>query len=213
MQNLILRRSTGTKFLEPVYIFYVQNPEILQILAEMSDDQDCPRNFDYSVTVLTNSSMSFYTRHVYERPNKRSDELNLDEEMVLHYPEQYGDGVPWAEEGKLAASYRPFHSLLIMVHWINVNGEEEKFGEKEMEWFEKIREALGSPLLDAIELNAAEESPVETRTNFVKTLHGDPNAPYPDVRYTTPTPISEMLRYYIWDDVREFPQSFHKRVS
>jgi hypothetical protein len=82
-----------------------------------------------------------------------------------------------------------------------------------MEWFEKIREALGSPLLDAIEVNAAEEFPDETRLNFVKTLLGVPNAPpYPDVRYTTPTPISEMVRYYIWDDVREFPQPFQKRV-
>ena len=48
----------------------------LQILAEMSDDENLPRNFDYSVTVFTNSSMAFYTKHAYERSNKTNEELN-----------------------------------------------------------------------------------------------------------------------------------------
>jgi hypothetical protein len=184
----------------------------LQILAEMSDDDNLPRNFDYSVTVFTNSSMAFYTKHAYEHSNKTHEALNLDEKMILDYPEQYGDGVPWAEEGKLATTGRPVHLMLILFHWINIKGDEEKFGEKEIERFEKVRKAMGSPILDAIEVNASEEFPNETRTNFIRTLLGDPNAHYPDVRYTNPTPISEMMRYYMWDDVREFAQPYHKRV-
>ena len=182
----------------------------LQLSAEIVADQDLPRNFDFAVSVGTSTAMSFYSNHAVGRPNKENKELHLDEQMILHYPEQYADGVPWAEEGKLALSRRPFHSIGITAHWINVNGKDTKFGEKETEWFERIREAMGPPLIDAVELHASEESPEEVQGNFIKFLLGDPNATYPKVLYTTPTPISEIMRYYVWDDVREYPQPFCK---
>ena len=67
---------------------------------------------------------------------------------------QYGDGVPWTERGegpfanllpKWMKKLVPFKiikskaAIMLYAAWANVNGPSEKFGEKEAEWFQKLR--------------------------------------------------------------------------
>ena len=203
-----------------VYTRYTKDKleKCLQVMAEMSDNKDLERNFDYFITILTDASNSFYTRKAFKcrkrgKLQPKCGILSVDEQMMLNYPEQYGDGTPWAEEGKLFIPERRFPMLVIYFQWANVNGTEEQFGEKEIRLFEKVRGAMGPLILDAVELNAFEENPEEERINFVKNLLQAPDArPFKQIKYTIPTPISEMTRYWVYEDVREFVQPFEKRA-
>ena len=209
-----------------------------KIAAEMSDNDDLPRNFDYTVTILTDSSMSFYTKHAFKH-HPPNDKSSLDEKMMLYYPEQYGDGIPWAEEGKLfwagilkhflilsiLANFhyiihysfleRKFPFLVVYFQWANVYGNEEKFGDDEAAWFEKVREAMGGEeqILDAPEINTEEADPHAVLFNLMKCFLKDPDAqPYTRAHYTVPTPLSECMRYWAFEDVREFVQPYEKRT-
>ena len=64
---------------------------------------------------------------------------------------------------------------------------------------------------DAVELNTEEEDPQKERTKFYRKLLGI-DSEYNAVNYMSPTPMSEITRYYMWDDVREYPQPYHRRV-
>ena len=36
-----------------------------------------------------------------------------------------------------------YPNILIYLKWANVNGSDEKFGQEEIKWFKKVREAMG----------------------------------------------------------------------
>ena len=106
-------------------------------MAEMSDDQDFPRNFDFAVKAASAEANTWY----FSKGDKHSnDNLTVDQKMLLQYPEQYSDGVPGPpENGKMVISAYP-STIAVFFQWTNVYGPKEEFGEKEIEWFEKIRD-------------------------------------------------------------------------
>ena len=74
---------------------------LMQIMTEMSDDDDLARHFAFSVTLQTDASNTFYAKVAFQNEPVDPNNLTLDEKMMLLYGENYGDGVPWAEEGRL----------------------------------------------------------------------------------------------------------------
>ena len=73
----------------------------------MSDDKELPRNFDCCITIMTDWNNHPDGHGYLARDAKAKQEgispdtvLSLDEEMLLYYPEQYSDGIPWAESGQ-----------------------------------------------------------------------------------------------------------------
>ena len=189
----------------------------VQVMAEMSDNQELPGNFDYCITVMTDAKNSFYFKQYMQNEN----ELTLDEKMLLHYPEQYADGIPWAEESKLAIPQRLAPVILIYFQWANINGEDECFGEQERMWFEKIRIAMEPLVFDAPKNQSNGRPKLEEMKLFIQafaaSLQGDMEikAKYDQLdllRYSDPTAMSELSRYWVYDDVREYCQPFEKRV-
>ena len=74
--------------------------KVQQLMAEMSDDTNFPRNFNYFITVINSRSHIFYTQNIFENIIPINGDLNLDDKMQYMFPEQYADGVPWAEQGE-----------------------------------------------------------------------------------------------------------------
>ena len=74
--------------------------KVQQLMAEMSDDINFPRNFNFIITVANSRSHTFYTPNIFKNLIQIKGDLNLDDKMQLMYPEQYADGVPWAEQGE-----------------------------------------------------------------------------------------------------------------
>ena len=66
-----------------------KHQKLEQLLAEAADDPDFPRNFDCTITVMTDRSLSFETKDSFE---KRGETLNLDEYMMFQHPEQVSVG-------------------------------------------------------------------------------------------------------------------------
>ena len=197
-----------------------KHEKCLQLFAELSDQVDLPRNFDYCLTTV----MQY---HVHGKGEERT----LDEKMAARFPDQYGDGLTCIERALDSNPNRKLPLILILFQWTNVNGSEEQFGEEEIAWFEKIREGVGPDFCDAIEINAFEESEIysldtkvrhpndtltpphsKQRGMFRKSLATGVPPEYKTLEYTKPTPISEMMRYQMWDYVREFPQPVQKRT-
>ena len=103
--------------------------------------------------------------------------------------------------------------LKIDFNWINVNGFQETFGENEMEWFEKIREACGgeSEIVDYPNHEALKQDRQGSLLNLFLRLAGFPVAPVPLINYMTPIPMSEQTSLYVYNDVREYNQPYIKR--
>jgi hypothetical protein len=193
-----------------------------QVMAEMSDDPDCPRNFDYTLTVMTDYANSFY----FKRAFKHEQNLTRDEEMLLYYPEQYADGIDWAESGLLAIPTRPIPVILIWFQWSNVHGNEGSFGCEEKKWFDKVRHAMGPLVLDSPKNQPNGSPKMEDMILFAKALMPLPEshpAFDPDarknyelhvntLRYTDPMEMSQLTRYWVYEDVREYVQPYEKRV-
>ena len=51
--------------------------------------------------------------------------------MLFDHPEQYGDGVSYAEEGHTAMPGLPHSVILIYLQWANVKGKAESFGDEQ----------------------------------------------------------------------------------
>ena len=192
----------------------------VQIMAEMSDDHEFPRNFDYYISVATDIANSFY----FKRSVTSRETLTRDQEMLLHYPEHYSDGVPWAEEGKLKFTVLPIPVIFVYFQWSNVDGGEGCFGEKETKWFETIRSAIEPVVLD-VPKNQANGSPkLHDMHLFLKALlpeshpHGsaDSQNQYEHhvdrLRYTDPLPMSQLTRYWTMEDAREYVMPYEKRA-
>ena len=192
----------------------------LQIMAEMSDDQDFPRNFDYCITLMTDIANSFYFKRSFE--GKRN--LTLDQEMLLYHPEQYADGVDWADKGKLAIPVRMVPMILIYFQWANVDGLTQLFGKEESKWFEKIREAMEPMVLDAPKNQVNGSPKMEDAILFARACLPDSHPGFdPNAKviyenavgilcYTEPTTMSQLNRYWVYEDVREYTLPYEKRV-
>ena len=175
-----------------------------QILAEMSDNSEFPRDFDYGIIVLTDITNSFYFHNAFKH---EKENLGIDAKMMLEYPEQYGDGVPQAEDAKLDREFQNIPLIIIYCQWANVGGIQEKFGEEEVGFFEKLREQCGTLVDGPLDLESK-----EVKLNFVKTLIGDPSAEeYEKLLYTTPRRMSEIAQHWTMQDVREYIYPFEKR--
>jgi hypothetical protein len=189
-----------------------------QILAEMSDDPDLPRNFDYCITVVTDITNAFY----FKRAFQKRENLSRDEEMLLYYPEQYADGIDWAEAGKLSIPIRSIPVLLIYLQWSNVS--DESFGWEQRKWFEKVRHAMEPLVLDSPKNQANGSPKMDDLLLLAKALLPEDHPGYdPDavknyeyhvdtLKYTDPLTLSQCSRYWLYEDVREYVQPYEKRV-
>ncbi|KAF3905649.1 hypothetical protein ABW21_db0205251 [Orbilia brochopaga] len=107
----------GARGLKSLYWY---NPKtlnrLLDILAEMADSDDFPRNYDFCVSVLSSSNklLDWFT------------EGGLDEKMREEHPEIYGDdGLPlWPR------------AIIVYAQWVPFNKEDTP----DMSWFDRIGE-------------------------------------------------------------------------
>ncbi|KAF3904002.1 hypothetical protein AA313_de0203333 [Arthrobotrys entomopaga] len=107
----------GSRGLKSLYFYSPKTLErLLDILVEMSDNNEFPRNYDYCVSVLSSSNklLDWFT------------EGGLDEKMREEHPEIYGqDGNPfWPRVIVVYAQWVPFSSTDV----------------PDMKWFDRIRE-------------------------------------------------------------------------
>jgi hypothetical protein len=106
----------GSRGLKSLYWY---NPKtlkrLLDILVEMSEDENFPRNYDYCVSVLSSSNKLLDYFH----------EIDLDIKMREHHPEIYGkDGDP----------YWP-RMIIVYAQWVPFSPTDVC----DMGWFERIR--------------------------------------------------------------------------
>ena len=97
---------------------------------------------------------------------------------------------------------------------MNVNGLQETFGENEIQWFEKIREACGgeSEIADYPNHEALKQDKKEALLNFLLRSAGFPFPPtVPLINYMTPIPMSEQMSLYLYNDVREYNLPYFKK--
>ena len=90
--------------------------------------------------------------------------------MLLYHPEQYTDGVPWAEEGQLAIPKIIVPMIAIYLSWTNVEGDKECFGSEERKWFEKVRHAMEPLVLDSPKNQPNGSPKMEDMILFAKAL-------------------------------------------
>lgn len=108
----------GSKGLKALYFY---NPEtlkrLLDIIAEMSDDEDFPRNYDLSLTVLSAAN---------QLRDWFPGDGGLDEKMKEHHPDIFGrDSLPFWPA-----------MILVGAQWVPFSKEDVC----DMGWFERIRE-------------------------------------------------------------------------
>ena len=103
-------------------------------------------------------------------------------------------------------------NLRIDFNWVNVNGLQESFGENEMQWFEKIREACGgeSEIIDFPNHEALKQDPQGALLNFFLRLAKIPVPPVPLINYMTPIPMSEQMPLSVYKDIREYNLPYFK---
>ncbi|KAF3938368.1 hypothetical protein ABW19_dt0206184 [Dactylella cylindrospora] len=111
------RDYIGSRGLKSLYWYNPATLErLLDILVEMSDDEEFPRNYDYCVSVLSSSNklLDWFT------------EGGLDEKMREEHPEIYGDDdIPlWPRVIVVYAQWVPFSPSDV----------------PNMRWFDRIRE-------------------------------------------------------------------------
>jgi len=183
---------------------------ILNVVAEMNDDEDLPRDYDICITMMTDAVSSFPLRGLFSwKPKKYK---NIDERIMYEFPEQYADGVEWAEKGKMSIPIIPVPCILIYLQWANVNGSSEKFGDEQKVWFDKVREAAKPSIVDDA-FGTCFDGVLSPMRNFFKSVMGDS-----DVRnwlYVCEdkhTPMSKLCRYWSYEDIREFCKPYEKRT-
>lgn len=107
-----------------------------------------------------------------------------------------------------------YPNILIYLKWANVNGSDENFGQEEIKWFKKVREAMGGEgqITDFPTLEILKHDFKGTMVEYFKAALSFPDAkPYPKVDYLEPTPMSQQIRLFMYDPVREFNQPYIKR--
>ena len=132
--------------------------------------------------------------------------------MLFDHPEQYGDGVSYAEEGHTAMPGLPHSVILIYLQWANVKGKAENFGDEQKKWFKRIREAASPGNLDWI-FDELAEGIVSPIFKDIKKLLGDGEVlNFLHVNEDVHTPLSKLTRYWCYEDVREYVKPYEKRV-
>jgi len=190
------------------------------IHSEMSGDPELPKNFQFMITIMGRKIPTFSGAEFFDLSIEEGKELNEDEKMMHMHGEQYGDGVPWAEEGKGSVFFMmdgeipvnmtksaPFSPILVYVKWDNVNGSAEKFTEDDAKWFVRIREAS----IEKEVVDYPRWPTPEALTNFVKRMDGE-EVEYEIIDFRVPLPSSFQQRQFTYDEVREFNQSAYKRT-
>jgi FAD binding domain-containing protein len=174
--------------------------KIITILTQMSDNDNFPRDFDMSITVLGDAKNSWYFSHGLDKKLKYKENLTTDEEMLLNHAKKYGDGIDSAEKGILTI---PIHSAImtIWLQWANTKGSKQIFGEKENAFFQDVKNAVFPNYLDYI---------VRAEVKLSQLFnHKTQNFRYLD--YEEHTPMSMMSAYWMFDDVREYVMPYEKR--
>ncbi|KAL7624926.1 hypothetical protein AAE478_004140 [Parahypoxylon ruwenzoriense] len=113
--------STGMK---AIYLYDKKTlKRLVDILTEMSDDENCPRNYDFCISILS-SAFPFLDLGP-----------GLDKWMAREHPESYG------------TNGAPFWPRIIVVYaqWVPLNGGDVC----DMSWFERIKEGSGFTVNDS----------------------------------------------------------------
>lgn len=97
---------------------------LLNILAEMSADDDLPRNYDYCVSMLSSKSKFF---DYFDQPEKEE----LDKYMKKYHPDLFGDD-------EIPLGYWP-PIIIVYAQWIKINKDDTP----DMNWFYRIKNAGG----------------------------------------------------------------------
>ena len=182
--------------------------KVLKVIAEMNEDKNLPRDFDICCSVLSEIQQSHIGR---SRLNSKPGFKNFDEKMLIEHPKQYGVGVKWAEKGKMSAPDTPWPIIVIFLQWSNVEGIKHTFGEQEKNWFSRIREAFSPNKLD-------DRIRLMSDTIFAPAAHALKNwmheADVQNWMYVNEhkhTPLSQLMRYWCWEDIREYVKPYEKR--
>jgi len=178
-------KSRGMKLIAPYSSTKLQN--CLQIMAEMSDNDDFPRDFDYRVTVLTDVKNFWY---------KKSLLKGLDDEkpvVVDDEPEPV-----------------PMPVIVVYVQWANVEGVSQEFGKHESGYFRTIRRALGRDFIDAYLCDENELS--HMNHDIARLVNKNLRTDEKVLDFSTPTPMSELTKYWIYDDIREYVMPHENRT-
>jgi len=184
--------------------------KVLKIIAEINDDLDFPRDFDVCCTVLSDSMEGHSFRSFFNlKPPKY---MNLDEKMLHEHPEQYGDGIDYAEKGKMALPGIPLPLIVIYFQWANVQGEKETFGKDQKHWFKRFREAT-FPNVMGVGFETLCDSFFTPAAKVLKNLIMDKEVMnWLYLSEDEHTPMSELMRYWCWEDIREYVKPYEKRL-
>ena len=172
----------------------------------MNEDKNLARDFDICCSVLSDVD---YSHILSSRCN--SNFKNFDEKMLVEHPKQYGDGIEWAEKGKMSMPGIPLPGIMIYLQWSNVEGIKQTFGEQEKFWFNRIREAFTPNIMDAC-IGLMCDGLFAPAARALKNLMlGADVQNWVYVNEHKHTPLSELMRYWCWEDVREYVKPFEKR--
>merc|ERR1711920_35486 len=188
----------------------------LQILAEMSDNDDFPRDIDFCLTVMTDDTQAWYTQrgaHGKEEPQ------NVDQYQFFNHPSLYADGVEHIAEGqKKEKSGLPVGAICLWVQWANTGGAAQEFGEFERSYFDSLRTALEPNFLDSM-IHASRE--VDHMMHDFRSLFGAEQETNADkdaetlkchLDYKEHIPMSTLSRHWVYPDVREYVMPYEKRT-
>jgi hypothetical protein len=166
--------------------------KVVEILAELSDNENWERDWDVSCTVMGATDNAWYFEH-----KLINETLPRDEDMLVNDPLDFGEGLPDAEAGKINM---PIHPALITVwvQWANVKGQE--FAHPEL--FERFKSVLQPNYLDEV-LGVVDK---------IKRWVCGTSAQSTTLDYTQHTPMSKLTGFWIYDDVREFNTPYEKRA-
>jgi len=183
--------------------------KIMQVVAEMNDNQDLAGDFDLCVTMMKNV-WNFHLLRKYT-PQWLKSYKNIDEEMMYQHPRDYGDGVDSAEDGVMAIPDIPIPLILIYLQWSNIGGADQEFGDKEKFWFEKMREATRPNTIDDT-LDVVCHGFPGTLLSIFKDIIGMGQVDnFLQVDYRKHTPLSTLTRFWCFEDIREYVKPYEKR--
>merc|ERR1719330_1260717 len=187
----------------------------LQIMAEMSDNPDFPRDIDYCLTLFTDETEAWYFKHAFLG---QQEPENVDQEQFFNHPRFYADGVPDVINHQKAKPSLPTAAMLLYVQWANTGGAAQEFGEFERSYFESLRTALAPNFLDAV---FATTRQIDNIVHDFRSLFGVEQESKADIAaekvkghlsYNQHVPMSTLSRHWAYPDVREYVMPYEKRT-
>lgn len=184
--------------------------KILQATAEFNDDVEIAQDYDLCITIMSDAVQCWSLRKLFTWKPQYD---NLDEKIMVEHPDCYADGVEWAEQGNMSMPVIPSPGILIYLQWANVKGAKEKFGPEQERLFEKFREASRPNIGDMMLSTMAGGGAMTSAFNSLKKIWGSEDVRnYLYVDYKKHVPMSELTRYWVYEDVREFVKPYEKRA-